>query len=205
MPTPPAQPFIRLRAAMGRCWLFYIRKPVTNFDQSVRSSSCTSVCLRRRKLQVLERSDIGRGALDWHQRSTLWWTEARCYLLSRWEATIRQAWWAMDELKSHGPGRFSLLWRAPRTRVLAVAVGALLSVGCASGNRGVSAVYLEQSPGKPNDAPRVDCVIPGQIRQLGSQLTYLSPAKAIKTTATDCEIRGGSQPGSSAAASVSGD
>jgi TPR repeat protein len=37
----------------------------------------------------------------------------------------------------------------------------------------------------------VDCLLPGQIRRLGSQVTYLTPRRAAKTTARDCEIRGG--------------
>jgi len=37
----------------------------------------------------------------------------------------------------------------------------------------------------------VDCLLPGQIRKLGRQMTYLTPRRPIKTTAKDCEIRGG--------------
>ena len=37
----------------------------------------------------------------------------------------------------------------------------------------------------------VDCLLPGQIRKLGSMMTYLTPRRAVKTTAGDCEIRGG--------------
>jgi len=37
----------------------------------------------------------------------------------------------------------------------------------------------------------VDCLLPGQIRKLGSQMTYLTSRRPIKTTAGDCEIRGG--------------
>lgn len=37
----------------------------------------------------------------------------------------------------------------------------------------------------------VDCLLPPQIRKLGSQMTYLSTRRPIKTTAGDCEIRGG--------------
>jgi predicted nucleic acid-binding Zn-ribbon protein len=37
----------------------------------------------------------------------------------------------------------------------------------------------------------VDCLLPGQIRKLGRQLTFLAPRRAIKTSGTDCEIRGG--------------
>lgn len=37
----------------------------------------------------------------------------------------------------------------------------------------------------------VDCLLPGQIRQLGGLVTYVSARRAIKTSASDCEIRGG--------------
>jgi predicted nucleic acid-binding Zn-ribbon protein len=37
----------------------------------------------------------------------------------------------------------------------------------------------------------VDCLLPGQIRKLGSQMTYLSQRRPIRTTAADCEVRGG--------------
>jgi predicted nucleic acid-binding Zn-ribbon protein len=46
----------------------------------------------------------------------------------------------------------------------------------------------------PQDPSRllvVDCLLPGQVRKLGGQMTYLSPRRPIKTTAVDCEIRGG--------------
>lgn len=36
----------------------------------------------------------------------------------------------------------------------------------------------------------VDCLLPGQVRQMG-KMTYLSPRKPIKTTAIDCRVRGG--------------
>jgi hypothetical protein len=37
----------------------------------------------------------------------------------------------------------------------------------------------------------VDCLLPAQIRKLGSNLTFLGPRRAVKTSARDCEIRGG--------------
>jgi hypothetical protein len=37
----------------------------------------------------------------------------------------------------------------------------------------------------------VDCLLPGQIRKLGSRQTYLTQRRPVKTTAVDCEIRGG--------------
>lgn len=47
---------------------------------------------------------------------------------------------------------------------------------------------------KPQDTDKlfvVDCLLPGQVRKLGTQLTYLTARRAIKTTAGECEIRGG--------------
>jgi len=37
----------------------------------------------------------------------------------------------------------------------------------------------------------VDCLLPGQLRKLGSKMTYLTARRPVKTTAGDCEIRGG--------------
>jgi hypothetical protein len=37
----------------------------------------------------------------------------------------------------------------------------------------------------------IDCRLPGQIRKLGTKLTFLTPQRMVRTTRTDCEIRGG--------------
>lgn len=37
----------------------------------------------------------------------------------------------------------------------------------------------------------VDCLLPPQVRQLGTRVTYLSARRAVKTSARDCAIRGG--------------
>lgn len=37
----------------------------------------------------------------------------------------------------------------------------------------------------------VDCLLPGQLRKLGAGAMYLSPRQPVKTSAADCEIRGG--------------
>jgi hypothetical protein len=37
----------------------------------------------------------------------------------------------------------------------------------------------------------VDCLLPGQIRKLGTSYTFISPRQPIRTTAVNCEIRGG--------------
>lgn len=37
----------------------------------------------------------------------------------------------------------------------------------------------------------VDCLLPGQVRKLGTSVTYLTARRPIKTSAGDCEVRGG--------------
>ncbi len=41
------------------------------------------------------------------------------------------------------------------------------------------------------DLAVVDCLLPGQIRQLGRHFNYPTPSRPMRTTAVDCEIRGG--------------
>jgi TPR repeat protein len=65
-------------------------------------------------------------------------------------------------------------------------------IGCQSGS--VSELNRAAEGYSPQDTDKlfiVDCLLPGQIRKLGSQMTYLSARRPIKTTAGDCEIRGG--------------
>jgi hypothetical protein len=47
------------------------------------------------------------------------------------------------------------------------------------------------SPGGADDFIIVDCLLPGQVRQLGQRMVYLSRRQAVKTTAKDCAVRGG--------------
>ena len=37
----------------------------------------------------------------------------------------------------------------------------------------------------------VDCLIPGQVRRLGSQMIYMTPRRPVRATVEDCVIRGG--------------
>ena len=77
-------------------------------------------------------------------------------------------------------GRFAL---AP------AAAGALL----------VAAIFVNgQPPRAGSSAPlkaeqlaMVDCLLPAAIRQLGGMMTYLGPREPVKSTASECEIRGG--------------
>ncbi len=43
---------------------------------------------------------------------------------------------------------------------------------------------------KVKDLYIVDCLLPGQVRQLGNT-TYMTPRRPVRTTAQDCRIRGG--------------
>jgi predicted nucleic acid-binding Zn-ribbon protein len=69
-------------------------------------------------------------------------------------------------------------------------IGMLIFVtGCAANNQTV-----RKPEGQSRNADNllvIDCQLPGQVRKLGQNLTYLTPRRAIKTTAVDCEIRGG--------------
>ena len=79
--------------------------------------------------------------------------------------------------------------------ILLVALWAtLVSAGCqkqggASG--GAEVTNIAAQAGNADDLLPVDCLLPGQIRQLGQQATYVTRGRAIKTTAADCQVRGG--------------
>lgn len=49
----------------------------------------------------------------------------------------------------------------------------------------------QQAKQDPTKLLIVDCLLPAQVRKLGSKLTYLAQRRPIKTSALDCEIRGG--------------
>jgi hypothetical protein len=40
-------------------------------------------------------------------------------------------------------------------------------------------------------AAAVECLLPSQIRKLGSQFVYLAPRRTVITSPHDCEVRGG--------------
>lgn len=43
----------------------------------------------------------------------------------------------------------------------------------------------------PEDLLIVDCLLPGQVRRLGSHASFMSARRPLRTTQADCEIRGG--------------
>jgi uncharacterized protein len=71
---------------------------------------------------------------------------------------------------------------------------ALLLVGVLIATAGVAgddkADKAREGMTKRQDLEIVDCLLPGQVRQLG-QMTYVSQRRPVRTTAADCRIRGG--------------
>jgi hypothetical protein len=56
---------------------------------------------------------------------------------------------------------------------------------------GTAAAQVAPHPAKMDEFLVVDCLLPGQVRRLGSKLTMLTARRAMKTSQRDCEIRGG--------------
>jgi TPR repeat protein len=59
---------------------------------------------------------------------------------------------------------------------------------------GMVPAALEAKPAAARNAEDlmiVDCLLPGQVRKLGRQATYMSARRPVRTTQADCEIRGG--------------
>jgi Caspase domain/Sel1 repeat len=81
---------------------------------------------------------------------------------------------------------------ALRRRLAALAILALqpsLAVAPLAAN---SPSPANVAPGRdPDEYLIVDCLLPGKVRRLGRRVTYLSPRRALRTTALDCGIRGG--------------
>jgi hypothetical protein len=67
--------------------------------------------------------------------------------------------------------------------------------GCASDPPPIDSVTAVteavNAPGGPETYEVVDCLLPGQIRQLGTQVTYVTERRPVRTTKEDCTIRGG--------------
>lgn len=78
---------------------------------------------------------------------------------------------------------------ATRAGLLVLLVGYLTA--CASDQgAGVSQFELKD-PRAADPFDVVNCLLPGQIRQLGTRVTYVTERRPIRTTAEDCAIRGG--------------
>lgn len=81
--------------------------------------------------------------------------------------------------------------RGFQTGVLcSILVGAMM--GCASANpESGSNKPRQAAPAATQSQEMVDCLLPGQIRQLDETVTYLTERRLVRTTKTDCTGRGG--------------
>ena len=79
-----------------------------------------------------------------------------------------------------------------KQRTLVLAISAVLMSACAPNvSKEDMAKATEGYIEDTNKLFVVDCLLPGQVRKLGAQMTYLSARRPIRTTAADCEVRGG--------------
>ena len=73
----------------------------------------------------------------------------------------------------------------PARVILASFASVLLLTSCA---------HVDETAKVPEDADKlliVDCLLPPQVRKLGSSFSYAAARRPVKTSAADCEIRGG--------------
>ncbi|MBS3954834.1 MAG: caspase family protein [Methylomicrobium sp.] len=87
-------------------------------------------------------------------------------------------------------------FKSPKTQSLMLVMTGLLlfAPGCQTTDpnspEGMRAME-GYSPAETDKLFIVDCLLPGQVRKLGTQMTYLTARRAIKTSAGECEVRGG--------------
>ena len=63
--------------------------------------------------------------------------------------------------------------------------------GCALKPSETASSLAESDSRHAEDFFVVDCLLPGEVRQLGQNFTFMAPRRAIKTDGFDCGIRGG--------------
>ena len=80
-----------------------------------------------------------------------------------------------------------------KVRKLALAITTVMLVSCAheASKEEMAKATEGYAIQDTNKLFVVDCLLPGQVRKLGSQMTYLSQRRPIRTSAADCEVRGG--------------
>lgn len=84
---------------------------------------------------------------------------------------------------------------SPRNSLCVISIGfSLLLTACSNTSTDTASTEAEAktiaNAPKTDDYQVVDCLLPGQVRSLGST-TYLTPRRPVLTTAADCRIRGG--------------
>ncbi|MEO8339633.1 MAG: caspase family protein [Nitrospirota bacterium] len=77
------------------------------------------------------------------------------------------------------------------TGFMSLGLGLAIMLGCVSDQGSDLSPLNLKDPRSADPFDVVDCLLPGQIRQLGTQVTYVTARRPIRTTAEDCAIRGG--------------
>jgi len=78
----------------------------------------------------------------------------------------------------------------PAGLALLAALGLAMG-GCAQGSGSDAALEAAAATADPDDLLIVDCLLPGQVRQLGAQATYVTARRPARIPAIDCRIKGG--------------
>lgn len=76
------------------------------------------------------------------------------------------------------------------SRLGALMLGSSFLLSCTTAPTSEEIEAATQGRTSVSDLYVVDCLLPGQVRQLGGR-TYISPRRPTRTTAGDCRIRGG--------------
>jgi hypothetical protein len=98
----------------------------------------------------------------------------------------------MDGTRAQGLRTLPFMGSPHRTAASIITVGILLFAGCLAGTTSNEPSAPQVPTGaKIDEFFIVDCALPPQIRQLGRDVTYVTRRQAIKTSARDCQIRGG--------------
>jgi hypothetical protein len=72
---------------------------------------------------------------------------------------------------------------------LSIVLGGFLFTACGGGVKTVNLATIEGA--NIDDLYIIDCLLPGSVRTLGRKLSYLAPRRVIKTSGSQCGIRGG--------------
>ena len=94
----------------------------------------------------------------------------------------------VDKAEAPGYCRAEGVWRGTALIVIIACMLAFASPPAFSKKPAASA---SQGGKSADEFLVVDCLLPGQLRRMGSRMNYLSPRRPVKTSASDCEIRGG--------------
>jgi len=81
-------------------------------------------------------------------------------------------------------------FRAIHYRIMGM-LASVLMLGCAVSPDHVAPITPADRQGAADKLLPVDCLLPAELRQLGASTSYFAPRRAVKTTAAECEIRGG--------------